>query len=607
MSVLSKNKIFVVIVIACILAMIVGIGWLIRYAFIRFNDEVELNSSSQVKDEEIDESLLDKIVADELPERVVVSIMDDIETDVHAVEQSYYDKAYGLFYNNKNEESIESCLIFLRRYSHSVLRDDIEFLLAANYRSKEQYKKAVNQLAKVIVDYPNSSSISSAYYEIARLYKNELDREEDALSYYIECLKNIRRKDEFPLEHAIDAVEELSDIEVRMYNEPEPTEEPISSNAKIGQNGAFAFESDDILSIMYTDNDRDCATEWDYEYDNYSVHCVSSQLVSNYSKTICFLEKGSKDVTCIILICDIDYYYKDDTKIKIKLNKLLIASGVSRDNADVAENELIGSNIDKGEAGEVTYDDVTCEMSWIEDDLIFKIYPQMTNMDISSLPLKIERNQDFLKDDERRTLVKESLDSYDYAKIVELANEYIENEEPGKSDTVFEILKLAEENSELIKNCDITYDKVDKEYTVHYKGVDRISKYINIVPFMEDNYFNVIVGFVRSNWLFAERYEIATDEEKNITGKFSYNNVCREVLSSSLIIEYEAENSNIYKQEINQIISCEEPILRFIGENDRYIDHVITDMEKEALQAMVTLRLNYVDLSDIIFWWENVW
>jgi len=295
MSVKSKDKVFVVVVISCILAMIVGIGWLIRYAFIRFNDEVDVENILFPNEAE---NYIEKIDLPEMPEKIVVSLMEDIETDAPAYEQAHYEYVWDLYYNDYNSKSIRECLKFLDKYPDSVLCDDIEYLLAINYRNMDEYEKALDHSAKVIVEYPNSSSISSAYYEIGYIYEWQLDKEEEALPYFIETLKYARIEDWLLISKATSSIESVSNIEIGLSYDYEilNTESffadvlvesitPSTSRVEVEKIIKEIYQMEYLSNLALYRSDKNYSSYWYSDYAHSKNKNVSMEgFVANYYK-----------------------------------------------------------------------------------------------------------------------------------------------------------------------------------------------------------------------------------------------------------------------------------------------------------------------------------
>lgn len=545
---------------------------------------------------ETDEDYLSQLSFSEAPTTVIISLMDDVETDAPQDEQALYDEADELYMNSNNEKSIETIEKFLAAYPDSVLADDAEYLLAINYRNQNQFEKAANQCAKLIINYPNSSSVCSAYYEIGYLYECELNKESEALKYYLECAKTMRLKDERKIAKVTRAIEELSTIEVKLAEPSGSAQETVTK---------LAYSYDDIFENL-KNNDSEIEAIYSYEYEKYDIKWATEGNAYGQVKTICYIDKDTDDLLSVMFACRDNPSGSAMELIVLYYEETLSLLGLDNDSIDTIADTIMLKYFTENTMESDPVNGIKCRVSNKDDMFTLTIFPKDVNIDVSALPVKIERDNDFLSNQQQRDVIKDSLENHDYDTILELADEYINKQNPASSDTVFKIKEYAQTNSTLIKKCVIEYDQVEKTNYIYYKDVEEISRDLNFVPYIEGHSAIIRLGFITSNWLFFESYQIATDAKDNIDGWISFNNIVHDVLSASAVLEYVDVNySRFSDEEIEQIVSCSQPILRFENEDGKYIDHTITKKEKEALVTIGQLRDNYAAISNIIYTWEN--
>ena len=94
----------------------------------------------------------------------------------------------------------------------SDLADEAQKGIGDCYSDLEQPEQALEAYAKVIIDYPQSSSVCSSYYNIAYIYRVELNEPDTAIPYYILCLNNVHQSDSLIMNRSIKVLEELTDI-----------------------------------------------------------------------------------------------------------------------------------------------------------------------------------------------------------------------------------------------------------------------------------------------------------------------------------------------------------------------------------------------------------
>ena len=214
-----------------------------------------------------------------------------------------------------------------------------------------------------------------------------------------------------------------------------------------------------------------------------------------------------------------------------------------------------------------------------------------------------ENINDFFSDEARREKYDKYIESYKYEELLLLVDEYTNTNNPGQSDSAYAIKEITQQIVGFLGNCVVTYDEFDEKYTVYYRGVEAISKSINAVSFIDDDGMDrCIVGFKKSDWLFFDRIEIKVGTDDYISSRWDGFDITREVIDGG-IIEY--TKASFSDEEIEKIISATEPVIRFSNDEDGYYDHKFTEDEIKAMEACYKIREGYVQLSNMLYAWEN--
>lgn len=213
-----------------------------------------------------------------------------------------------------------------------------------------------------------------------------------------------------------------------------------------------------------------------------------------------------------------------------------------------------------------------------------------------------EPTADFLLDDEVRQKVNASIDSFDFQTVVDLANAYLEeNPQAPAEDTVHEILALATAGAEQMKNCKVVGDDFEGDYAVYYKGVEKISKSINLMPYLDGGDFRVKMGFRASDWLFFEEIKIKVGEDEYITHAFDSWDIEREVdngISEIIDIRFDREDAT-------RIVEADGPVMRFENDEGKTRDHELTKDEIAACQTIMAVDSTESQISTIVYNWES--
>lgn len=200
----------------------------------------------------------------------------------------------------------------------------------------------------------------------------------------------------------------------------------------------------------------------------------------------------------------------------------------------------------------------------------------------------MERKQDFLDDKELREKINNLKNEFKFYEIVEIADKYIAENNPDDTDSAFVVKEAAQEAAKAMQNCTLVVDDFSGE-GVLYGGASVISSEINFVPYFADSYDRVTVrvGFKKNGWLFFEDVSVKVADGDFVDDYFSYDEVKREVVSGSTILE--EANAEFEFDEVEKILAAENPIIRFIGENDETYDHKLTKQEIDSLSNIYSI------------------
>jgi uncharacterized protein with HEPN domain len=231
--------------------------------------------------------------------------------------------------------------------------------------------------------------------------------------------------------------------------------------------------------------------------------------------------------------------------------------------------------------------------------LLFK--PDVNDIDTQNLPRRPMRDKDFISEDKTRTEIRAQLKECNFKEIVELAQKYIEENNTVDTDNVFNILRAAEEGQEAFDKCIILHDDFTDTYRIYFKGVERVSRRINFVPYYtDDGDARVILGFNASRGISFSDVIIKVGESEFIYKSFGYSDVIREFRGG--VTEYaDTTFSNI---EIDRIINAETLAMRFEGGESSIRDHIIVKNELEALVTIDTIRFTRARIYSILSTWE---
>ncbi len=402
-------------------------------------------------------------------------------------------------------------------------------------------------------------------------------------------------------EDAEEYVNVLNNIEDYIDLTSPPKSSPaVPANTAITIENEFNFSADDVFSTMKTDNElATFTTRHTFEYDQYIADWASIGSI----RAVCFVSKTSNKVMAIILACQNLSVNTGHGDVWIEHVKQVLGLCGSDKTWDTLYSELSLNNFIKGATTSTASNSISIRFSWDNDFACFRIAPESTALDIASLPIRIDKPEDFLKDDKRRDGFEKMLESYDFKGIIEAANAYIGASNPQPEDYAYKAIELSQKAKEQLSKCKINKDSHTDDITIYYKGVEAISKSINIVPYMGDYGMEIRLGFKASNWVYFEETSIKVGEDEFIEDSYSNKYLVRDVISGG-VLEY--IDTTFYHEDIEKIINADSPTIRFIGEGDKKRDHAFTASEIKALKLLDELAGTLDDLSYMIYEWEEL-
>ena len=186
-----------------------------------------------------------------------------------------------------------------------------------------------------------------------------------------------------------------------------------------------------------------------------------------------------------------------------------------------------------------------------------------------------------------------------YDKLEQLVTEYINKYNPEEEHVTVKMraaLSEYEGGNGLI--CE--YDSFEDMYYTRYEGYTGIDSSHYIYPYLKGSSYYLRLGFVRNDWLFADRMKLKRDSAKDsiiFAGK-SYN-FEREVLSGGTVREYKEER--LYDEYVDYLADdmTEGMTLRFSSGEEKFFDYVLTETDKTALQEVARCAVLKRKLNDL--------
>ncbi|MCL2559761.1 MAG: hypothetical protein FWE07_04675 [Turicibacter sp.] len=151
-------------------------------------------------------------------------------------------------------------------------------------------------------------------------------------------------------------------------------------------------------------------------------------------------------------------------------------------------------------------------------------------------------------DEEVMRQIAEYTMALEFGNIVDLAEDYIANNDPTEDDVAHDILAAAQRGVELVASVDIVVDDFNGDITIYYSGVQNITNDINIVPFIRPGRnitfdgrgtanLHITMGFYRDGWVFFDRTELRRADGSFWESNHNSWDTVRDVISGGTIRE----------------------------------------------------------------------
>ena len=382
---------------------------------------------------------------------------------------------------------------------------------------------------------------------------------------------------------------------------PDPTPEPvpISLNSQINEDHMFAFSSSELFARL------DIPIAFTNDFNGYTVDWgVHEGIYPFFYAT--FTKLGNDFVSAI----SIEHTGFPNSRISNNFSEQLLIildmCGIDGGVRSFMENSGFNNIRQYGEQAFAVIDEIAIMSDTNKDGTYegayFSFRPELNEIDSNNLPRRVQREMDFLTSDETREKLRNFLNDVEFSEIIGMAQEYIDVYDPSSSDNVFTILEAAQLAQDALDKCVIKHDSFDESYAVYFKGVENVSRTINMVPFYNGREARVIVGFTASNWVFFEKVRIKVGESEYVSSNFSYFDVTRDTVRGG-ITEYIETWFNVGETE--QIINADSPSMRFEGD-DKSRDHQLSNNEINALIAINDIHSARRSISTSLFSWEQL-
>jgi len=368
----------------------------------------------------------------------------------------------------------------------------------------------------------------------------------------------------------------------------------VSFNSAINDKD-FAFTSDELMNYLYnsrTGNTLQFEKRHIYDYPDYTADWAHTGGI----QIIAYTDPANQSAHAISLKLDADYLGSESEKYFLfYLEKILELCNAGKTQSDIFSELGLSSYTPSPDSVTISSNNIGIDFTWYNDSLYFKIYPDSTALDIETLPVILEPSADFLYDKERRDEFRKLNLAYDYPALLDMAEEYIAEYQPNETDNVYEILNLAQSASSALENC--TIEREDDTFnestttSIYYNGIEDISPEVNLLPYISQERFTVLAGFIAPDWLNSQDIMIKVGKDNYITAALD-DTIRKETASG--VMEYGELELN--DDELDKIINAESPILRFTGENGETKDHAITQEEQSALSNIKNVQSAYNSL-----------
>lgn len=221
-----------------------------------------------------------------------------------------------------------------------------------------------------------------------------------------------------------------------------------------------------------------------------------------------------------------------------------------------------------------------------------------------------EHGVDFLTDHKNRRLLDYYNQHLQFDKILEMVDEYIEQNMPAENDCVYAIREAAAAANTAMNACHFVSDEFEGNGTL-YGGVDQISAEVHFVPYIDTqdssysylaSYLSAKIGVQEPDWPFIKRIKIKVGADAYIEYSFQSQN---DLKKGSIVKE---TYMTLVPQQVEQLLTAEAtPIMRFTSENDETFDCEMSANELESLKNIYPVMSNRKAIADIISEWEDLY
>ncbi len=320
--------------------------------------------------------------------------------------------------------------------------------------------------------------------------------------------------------------------------------------------------------------------EGSYEADMMGIEENQNSFISEYEKQDSYKLSDRQTITVLgdIPALYVMFSYSDSGELMNTCGVVFCTDGWIYQFLYAEYDSYNGSQMD-------VFDEIINSISWARDD----------------------RSNDFFSDSERQDEYKTLYESYQMSELCDYVEEYISDagEEISPDDSAYTILELVEPLAEYEDTWTVTQDEFDSSYSVTFAGADTISGSDSISLVVKGSNVQVTVGFQKDGWLFFTRFALSIDGESVENHKIKSYDRNDTVIGSGTIEETYVANS-LFKDVSGQLKDAETSIIRFENtDSAETYDHTLTDEEMNALYVGYLLRENYVELSNLLYDYQN--
>lgn len=128
------------------------------------------------------------------------------------VDYALYQKSLSLGILKKHQEKIEVLLKLLAEYPQSTYLDDATYELAKSYKSTDEIESAILYFKRIIEEYPTCNYVKKSLLELGQIYSNT-DKNQKAIDVYKQIVENFKGSPE-----SMSAMLGLKNVYVEMNN-----------------------------------------------------------------------------------------------------------------------------------------------------------------------------------------------------------------------------------------------------------------------------------------------------------------------------------------------------------------------------------------------------